>query len=385
MLGLSPIGAAPLADDAAADGGYTLIAETGSFALVGQNVGLLADRALPINTGIFSLVGQSADLSASRILTIGTGSFALSGHPASLLASRLIAAGTGGFALAGHPVNILAQRVLLVDAGAFSLTGQDVALNYSGGGYILVAETGNFAVAGQDIALRAARYLALEAGAFSMTGQDAGLAASRYLPVVGGSFSMTGQDVGLTASRLLALAQASFAFSGQSVSLRVARLLPIGTGSFLLAGQDVIMSTGGISEIFAGPENSVAVYPSLYNSAQIYGYTEGLRFMAFFIKQGDTGPALRATLRDGADVAYDLTGASVRFHMRAVGASSASVDASADLVTAENGVVQYDWQSGDTATAGIYHGEFEVTHSTGEIETFPNGAHIRIEIQDDIA
>ena len=51
--------------------------------------------------------------------------------------------------------------------------------------------------------------------------------------------------------------------------------------------------------------------------------------MAFFIKQNDTSPALKATLKDGLDAAVDLTGASVRFHMRPTGDTTAKVDAAA--------------------------------------------------------
>ena len=37
--------------------------------------------------------------------------------------------------------------------------------------------------------------------------------------------------------------------------------------------------------------------------------------MAFNIKQNDTSPSIRATLKDGSNAAVDLTGASVNFHM----------------------------------------------------------------------
>jgi hypothetical protein len=107
--------------------------------------------------------------------------------------------------------------------------------------------------------------------------------------------------------------------------------------------------------------------------------------MAFFIKQNDTSPSLQATLKDGAGSAVDLTGASLRFHMREVGNNTAKVDDAATISDAENGVVYYNWSAGDTDTIGSFEAEFEVTYSGGEIESFPNNRFIEVEITDDIA
>lgn len=109
--------------------------------------------------------------------------------------------------------------------------------------------------------------------------------------------------------------------------------------------------------------------------------------MSFYIKQNDTSPSLRARLEDGVGNDVDLTGASVRFHMKPIGTSVANVDAAAIVVVSasENNLVQYDWAVGDTASVGSYQAEFEVTRSDGTIETFPNNGYIRVEITDDIA
>lgn len=52
---------------------------------------------------------------------------------------------------------------------------------------------------------------------------------------------------------------------------------------------------------------------------------------------------------------------------------------------ATSGIVQYAWSGSDTATAGMYSAEFEITFGDGKIETFPNSDYIRVEILDDIA
>lgn len=107
--------------------------------------------------------------------------------------------------------------------------------------------------------------------------------------------------------------------------------------------------------------------------------------MTFYVKQNDTAPSIRATLKDGDDAVIDLTDATVRFHMRTIGGTTAKIDSAASIVIpATNGIVQYDWTAADTDTIGSFQAEFEVTYSSGRIETFPNSGYIRVEITDDI-
>lgn len=101
------------------------------------------------------------------------------------------------------------------------------------------------------------------------------------------------------------------------------------------------------------------------------------------VKQGDTGD-VSATLKRN-DVAYDLTGATVRFHMRRSGAAATKVDAAATIVTAADGTVLYSWQAGDTDQPGVYEVEWEVTEAGGDILTFPNGGYSTLRIHEEIA
>jgi len=104
----------------------------------------------------------------------------------------------------------------------------------------------------------------------------------------------------------------------------------------------------------------------------------------FYIKQNDTTPSLRATLENGSGDAVDLTSTTVRFHMREIGKTTVKTDAAATLISANTGIVQYNWVADDTDTVGSYQAEFEVTYSDNTVETFPNNGYIRIEITDDI-
>mgnify|MGYP002626463953 FL=1 len=107
--------------------------------------------------------------------------------------------------------------------------------------------------------------------------------------------------------------------------------------------------------------------------------------MTFYIKQNDTRPTITATLIDGDGSLAALTGATVSFKMRKVGSTSATVDSSASVTSIANGEVTYTWSASDTATVGSYEGEFQVTYSSGGIQTFPNSGYIEIEVVDDIA
>jgi len=84
------------------------------------------------------------------------------------------------------------------------------------------------------------------------------------------------------------------------------------------------------------------------------------------IVQNDTRPSILATLVNAAD----LTGASAVFTM-VDSSGNKKVDRAVCVVLPSTSQVRYDWQSGDTDTAGVYYGEFEVTYSDGKVQTFP--------------
>lgn len=104
--------------------------------------------------------------------------------------------------------------------------------------------------------------------------------------------------------------------------------------------------------------------------------------MAFYIKQGNTGPAILKQLLDSSGTPLNLTGASVRFSMatvagvlicsRKVAAVFSGTVPGIGVVTAADGWVRYPWVAADTATAGECNAEFEATLSDGTIESVPN-------------
>ena len=104
----------------------------------------------------------------------------------------------------------------------------------------------------------------------------------------------------------------------------------------------------------------------------------------FYIKRGDTSPAIRYALSPTTVV---LTGATVRFQMRARRSRGGAtvIDAAAVVVTATGTpTVEYQWQAGETANAGIFEAEFRVTYADGKVETFPNDEFISVKISEDV-
>lgn len=105
----------------------------------------------------------------------------------------------------------------------------------------------------------------------------------------------------------------------------------------------------------------------------------------FYIRQNDTAPPIEATLYDGSGALVNLAGATVKFQMtQAITGSTVAVDADAD-VDDVNGVVSYAWDAADTADAGTYNANFEVTFSGGAVQSFPNDRFITVVIGPDLA
>lgn len=103
-----------------------------------------------------------------------------------------------------------------------------------------------------------------------------------------------------------------------------------------------------------------------------------------FVKQGDRRPAAPATIKRGTTV-VDLTLAtSVTFKMRHFNLAGLTVDAEANVLSAEDGTVEYRWIAGDTDLAGDYYAEWEVLWSDGTKETFPTIDYDIVHISGDL-
>jgi len=95
----------------------------------------------------------------------------------------------------------------------------------------------------------------------------------------------------------------------------------------------------------------------------------------WYTRLNDTSPTMTATLKDGAGVAVNVTGATVTLEAYGPGAD---ISLSATLSDPANGVV--------TATptfiqAGTYYARFKVVFSGGQIQTFPSDSDLEVEVR----
>lgn len=99
----------------------------------------------------------------------------------------------------------------------------------------------------------------------------------------------------------------------------------------------------------------------------------------FYIKRGDTSPGMAYTLSP----AVNFTGASVVFNMRQRNGALV-INREAATIEDEAGVVGFTFSAAQTAAAGFFDAEFEVTYADTSVETFPNYGFIDVRISDDI-
>lgn len=105
----------------------------------------------------------------------------------------------------------------------------------------------------------------------------------------------------------------------------------------------------------------------------------------FFIKQGDTASPITAQLVDHLGAPVNISGAAVRFHMAPISGGTATIDQPATIVDAPTGQVKYTFTAPQTAEAGWYLAEWQVTFGSGAVQTFPNDGETMIAILPQLA
>ena len=98
------------------------------------------------------------------------------------------------------------------------------------------------------------------------------------------------------------------------------------------------------------------------------------------VKQGDLQLPVPLTLTDSAGVPINLAGlpsGAVTINIRPIDAATATI--TGRVCTVDNppaGEISFSWQTGDTATPGLYIEEVQVAWLTGEPQTCPGDGFI---------
>lgn len=99
------------------------------------------------------------------------------------------------------------------------------------------------------------------------------------------------------------------------------------------------------------------------------------------IKRGSTFPDVKAALKQADGRPVNLTGASITFWMRHAGGATVIEGAAASILGSPlDGIVVYEWQSGDTDVAGVYEVEFNVYYDANTEFRVPRNGFVSIEI-----
>ena len=139
---------------AAASGGYTLTADSGSYSLSGQAANTLYARIMAGEQGSYTLSGVDA-------LLVKSGSYSFNAE-------------VGSYMLVG--VNALVDLSMNAAQGSYALTGQAATLTFAPlSNPTITAEFGSYALTGRAANTNYGRNLPAEVGVYALTGRQAGL------------------------------------------------------------------------------------------------------------------------------------------------------------------------------------------------------------------
>jgi len=134
--------------------GRALSIEAGSYALIGTDATFPRTYIISPEGGVYNLAGQEVILlySPTGVYTIicDAGSYALTGQDVGVLHDRAISIEAGSLVLTGQDVSLLKGYQVSGEAGAYTLTGTDAGLLK---GFQLDANTGSYTLTGYDITL----------------------------------------------------------------------------------------------------------------------------------------------------------------------------------------------------------------------------------------
>jgi hypothetical protein len=100
----------------------------------------------------------------------------------------------------------------------------------------------------------------------------------------------------------------------------------------------------------------------------------------FYGVVGDRLPAITSQLLDDDGNPVDLTGATVRFVMRALEDTDLKVDGAGEVTDADAGQVRYLWGAADLDTEGLYLASWQVTFGDGRRQTYPGDRQLVVEV-----
>lgn len=252
----------PFIPSAAAGGGYTLTADSGSYTYNGTATNLEYHRVVSAESGSYSYIGTDANLEYHKNLIADAGSYTYSGIDS----------------------NLEYHRILTAESGSYTYTGSDATLTYIQG-YTLTAESGSYSYTGTDANLEYHRVLSAESGSYAYTGQDATLTytpvGSYTLIADAGFYTYTGTDSNLEWHRVITAESGSYTYSGQDATLKKGFPLTAESGSYSITGTVANLEYHRVLSAAAGTYTYTGTAATLNYSAAPYIYAAGLEYTLY--------------------------------------------------------------------------------------------------------
>lgn len=105
----------------------------------------------------------------------------------------------------------------------------------------------------------------------------------------------------------------------------------------------------------------------------------------FVIKQNDLEPPIVGTVTDPLGTPINLTGATNQvLILKPIGGGAAQrLSTGTTILSAAGGRIKHAWVAGETATAGSFFAEWEVTWPSSRVQTFPTEGTFSVVIEQD--
>jgi hypothetical protein len=105
----------------------------------------------------------------------------------------------------------------------------------------------------------------------------------------------------------------------------------------------------------------------------------------FRLKTGDNASIISSYLENSGGTAVSVAAATVLFKTAPISGGTLTFGGTATIDgSGTAGHVSYAWPTGGFSTSGLYLAEWEVTYSTGTVQSFPNDGYLTILVTDDL-
>ena len=187
MLGFAPLATTPLGTSSHNEA-FTLVAQSGTYAISTQGVGKLITDVYP--SGSYTLNGRAISLGVGYAnMTFDTGTFTLSGQSLVFSIGQGIVFDTGTYTITTNDADLVPRFGVVAESLGYTLSGQNIGFSV-----LFKAPSGTYTLTGHDAFKGVGE--GFENGSFTMTGRDAEFSIAMTAKIETGlAATLTGSDI----------------------------------------------------------------------------------------------------------------------------------------------------------------------------------------------